>query len=172
MFYKQIFTKAHDVLFFPSSEQTIEYNRSLVGVTSKRQPKRRCHNAHTIFVDEEPKAITMKISVDGGSFKVAIETEYEGLVAESTAVFQETLQQAKSNDKAILRFLQIILEHRDNDDAIGYAVMGLLGWYNEVIDPVSDQDIELNLPKIVPHLINPAGDLTATSQDESKTFKH
>jgi len=61
----------------------------------------------------------MKISVDGGSFKVAIETEYEGLVGEATAIFHETLKQAKSNDKAILRFLQIIIEHRDEDDAIG-----------------------------------------------------
>ena len=43
----------------------------------------------------------MKISVDGGSFKVAIETEYEGLVGEATAIFHETLKQAKSNDKAI-----------------------------------------------------------------------
>ncbi|WP_413111727.1 hypothetical protein [Thaumasiovibrio sp. DFM-14] len=103
----------------------------------------------------------MKISVDGGSFKVAIETEYEGLVAEATEIFKETLKQATSNEKAILRFLQIIVEHRDSDDAIGYAVLGLLGWYNDVIYPVKDQDIELNLPKIVPHLINPKGDLSA-----------
>ncbi|MGF1680138.1 hypothetical protein L4D09_08255 [Photobacterium makurazakiensis] len=114
----------------------------------------------------------MKISVDGGSFKVAIETEYDGLIEESTAIFHETLEQAKSNDKAILRFLQIILEHRDENDAIGYATMGLLGWYNEVINPVEDKDIELNLAKILPHLINPAGDLTATSENETNTFKH
>ncbi|MCW8329250.1 hypothetical protein MD588_10575 [Photobacterium sp. SDRW27] len=114
----------------------------------------------------------MKISVDGGSFKVAIETEYEGLIAEATDIFQATLKQAQSNDKAILRFLQIILEHRESDDAIGYAVLGLLGWYNEKIDPVEDKDIELNLPKILPHLINPAGDLTATSENEKNTFKH
>jgi|GEM_PF-2029596 len=115
----------------------------------------------------------MKISVDGGSFKVAIETEYEGLVAEATAVFQETLEQAKTNDKAILRFLQIILEHRDSDDAIGYAVLGLLGWYNQVIDPVIDQDIELNLPKILPHIINPPGDIDAASAATTNTFtKH
>ncbi|MGR5126032.1 hypothetical protein [Photobacterium swingsii] len=114
----------------------------------------------------------MKISVDGGSFKVAIETEYEGLIVEATQIFHETREKAKSNDKAILRFLQIILEHRESDDAIGYSVLGLLGWYNEVIDPVQDQDIELNLPKILPHLINPAGDLTATSDNEANTFKH
>ncbi|HIF9221157.1 TPA: hypothetical protein ACX6QD_002652 [Photobacterium damselae] len=114
----------------------------------------------------------MKISVDGGSFKVTIETGYEGLVGEATAIFHETLKQAKSNDKAILRFLQIIIEHRDEDDAIGYAVLGLLGWYNEVINPVTNHDIELNLPKIIPHLINPSGDLTATSTTETNTFKH
>lgn len=56
----------------------------------------------------------MKITVDGGSFKVSIDTEFEGLLTEATAVFDETLVQAKSNDKAILRFLQIILEHRDS----------------------------------------------------------
>nr|WP_086940578.1 hypothetical protein [Thaumasiovibrio occultus] len=114
----------------------------------------------------------MKISVDGGSFKVAVETEFEGLSDEALAIYQQTLEQAKSKDKAILRFLQIILEHRDSDDAIGYAVMGLLGWYIEVIEPISDQDIELNLPKILPHMINPAGDLTAVSEAESQTFKH
>lgn len=114
----------------------------------------------------------MKITVDGGSFKVSIDTEFEGLLAEATAVFDETLVQAKSNDKAILRFLQIILEHRDSDDAIGYAVLGLLGWYNTVINPVTDNDIELNLPKIVPHLLNPAGDINATSDNDTTTFKH
>ena len=114
----------------------------------------------------------MKITVDGGSFKVSIDTEFEGLLAEATAVFDETLVQAKSNDKAILRFLQIILEHRDNDDAIGYAVLGLLGWYNTAINPVTDNDIELNLPKIVPHLLNPAGDINATSDNDTTTFKH
>ncbi|WP_162047835.1 hypothetical protein [Vibrio taketomensis] len=109
----------------------------------------------------------MKISVDGGSFKVAIETEYEGLIAEATDVFHETKAQAQTNERAILRFLQIIIEHSDEDDAIGYAVLGLLGWYNEVINPVQDADIELNLPKILPHLLNPTGDMaafTATSQ--------
>lgn len=114
----------------------------------------------------------MRISVDSGSFKVAIETEYEGLVAEATDIFQTTLKQAKSNDKAVLRFLQIILEHRESDDAIGYAVLGLVGWYNDVIGPIADKDIELNLPKILPHIINPAGDLTATSANEVNTFKH
>ncbi|MCD9540329.1 hypothetical protein GLP22_03730 [Photobacterium carnosum] len=114
----------------------------------------------------------MKITVDGGSFKVSIDTEFEGLLAEATAVFDETLGQAKSNDKAILRFLQIILEHRDSDDAIGYAVLGLLGWYNTAINPVTDNDIELNLPKIVPHLLNPAGDINATSDNDTTTFKH
>lgn len=112
----------------------------------------------------------MKISVDGGSFKVAIDTEYDGLLAESTSIFHETREQAGSNDKAILRFLQIIIEHREEDDAIGYAVLGLLGWYNEVIYPVENKDIELNLPKILPHILNPAGDLTATTKDEKKTF--
>ena len=114
----------------------------------------------------------MKITVDGGSFKVSIDTEFEGLLAEATAVFDETLVQAKSNDKAILRFLQIILEHRDSDDAIGYAVLGLLGWYNTAINPVTDNDIELNLPKIVPHLLNPVGDINATSDNDTTTFKH
>ena len=114
----------------------------------------------------------MKITVDGGSFKVSIDTEFEGLLAEATAVFDETLVQAKSNDKAILRFLQIILEHRDSDDAIGYAVLGLLGWYNTAINPVTDNDLELNLPKIVPHLLNPAGDINATSDNDTTTFKH
>ncbi|PST91366.1 hypothetical protein C9I86_08740 [Photobacterium sp. NCIMB 13483] len=114
----------------------------------------------------------MKITVDGGSFKVSIDTEFKGLLAEATAVFDETLVQAKSNDKAILRFLQIILEHRDSDDAIGYAVLGLLGWYNTAINPVTDNDIELNLPKIVPHLLNPAGDINATSDNDTTTFKH
>ncbi|MGF1724225.1 hypothetical protein [Photobacterium nomapromontoriensis] len=114
----------------------------------------------------------MKISVDGGSFKVAIETEYEGLVTEATDIFQATLKQAKTNDKAILRFMQIIIEHRESDDAIGYAVLGLLGWYNLFINPVEDKDIELNLAKILPHLVNPAGDLTATSNNEANTFKH
>ncbi|WP_318407308.1 hypothetical protein [Photobacterium leiognathi] len=114
----------------------------------------------------------MKITVDGGSFKVSIETEYEGLIDESTAVYNATLEQAKTTDKAILRFLQIILEHRDSDDAIGYAVLGLLGWYHKVINPVEDKDIELNLPKILPHLLNPAGDITATSQTEKTTFVH
>ncbi|KAE8178595.1 hypothetical protein [Photobacterium carnosum] len=114
----------------------------------------------------------MKITVDGGSFKVSIDTEFEGLLAEATAVFDETLVQAKSNDKAILRFLQIILEHRDSDDAIGYAVLGLLGWYNTAINPVTNNDIELNLPKIVPHLLNPAGDINATSDNDTTTFKH
>ncbi|MEC6831569.1 hypothetical protein VXS06_07280 [Photobacterium toruni] len=114
----------------------------------------------------------MKITVDGGSFKVSIDTEFEGLLTEATAVFDETLIQAKSNDKAILRFLQIILEHRESDDAIGYAVLGLLGWYNAAINPVTDKDIELNLPKIVPHLLNPAGDINATSGNDKTTFKH
>ncbi|KLV03692.1 hypothetical protein ABT56_17905 [Photobacterium aquae] len=114
----------------------------------------------------------MKITVDGGSFKVAIETEYEGLVCEAEAIYNKTLEQAKSNDKAILRFLQIILDHRDSDDAIGYAVLGLLGWYHVAINPVADQDIELNLAKILPHLINPSGDLTATSASEKTTFLH
>ncbi|MEZ8194412.1 MULTISPECIES: hypothetical protein [Vibrio] len=103
----------------------------------------------------------MRISVDGGSFKVAIETEFDGLVAESTDIFHATRKQAESTDKAILRFLQIIIEHSDEDDAIGYAVLGLLGWYNEVINPITDKDIDLNLAKILPHLINPKGDLTA-----------
>jgi hypothetical protein len=114
----------------------------------------------------------MRISVDGGSFKVSIETEYAGLITEATDIFHETRQQAKSNDKAILRFLQIIIEHRDEDEAIGYAVLGLLGWYNEIINPVEDKDIELNIAKILPHLINPTGDLTATSANEVNTFKH
>lgn len=114
----------------------------------------------------------MKITVDGGSFKVSIDTEFEGLLIEANTVFEETLLQAKSNDKAILRFLQIILEHRDSDDAIGYAVLGLLGWYNSAINPVTDQDIELNLPKIIPHLLNPTGDITATSDNDATTFTH
>lgn len=114
----------------------------------------------------------MKISVDGGSFKIAIETEYEGLISEATDIFHETLTQAQTNEKAILRFLQIILEHRDEDEAIGYAVLGLIGWYNEAIDPVENKDIELNLPKILPHVINPSGDLTANSENEKNTFKH
>ena len=114
----------------------------------------------------------MKISVDGGSFRVAVETEFEGLIDEATVIYNETLEQAKSSDKAILRFLQIILEHRDSDDAIGYAVLGLLGWYHATINPVEDKDMELNLPKILPHLINPAGDLTATSTNEQSTFLH
>ncbi|MBL4830371.1 MAG: hypothetical protein JKY55_10880 [Aliivibrio sp.] len=113
----------------------------------------------------------MRISVDGGSFKVAIETEYEGLVVEASNIFHTTRKQAESNDKAILRLLQIIIEHRDEDDAIGYAVLGLLGWYNKVINPVEDKDIELNIAKILPHLINPAGDLTATSDNDVNTFK-
>ena len=114
----------------------------------------------------------MKISVDGGSFQVAIETEFDGLIGEALAIYNETFEQAKTNDKTILRFLQIILEHRDSDDAIGYAVLGLLGWYHANINAVEDQDIELNLPKILPHLINPAGDLTATSASEGSTFLH
>ena len=114
----------------------------------------------------------MKISVDGGSFKVAIDTEYEGLVAEATAIFHETKIQAQTNERAILRFLQIIIEHSDEDDAIGYAVLGLLGWYHEVINPVEDTDIELNLPKILPHLLNPSGDMTALSANSSSTFTH
>lgn len=114
----------------------------------------------------------MRISINGGSFEVAIETEYEGLVSEATDIFHTTVEQAQSKDKAILRFLQIILEHRDEDDAVGYAVLGLLGWYNEVINPVLDKDIDINLPKILPHIINPAGDLTATSVNEANTFKH
>ena len=40
------------------------------------------------------------------------------------------------------------------------------------INPVEDKDIELNLPKILPHLINPAGDLAATSANEKGTFLH
>ncbi|CEO39543.1 conserved hypothetical protein [Photobacterium kishitanii] len=116
--------------------------------------------------------MTMKITVDGGSFKVSIDTEFEGLLTEANAVFKETLVQAKSNDKAILRFLQIILEHRDSDDAIGYAVLGLLGWYDSAITPVTDNDIELILPKIVPHLLNPAGDINATSDNDAATFQH
>ena len=114
----------------------------------------------------------MKITVDGGSFKVAIDTEYEGLVVEATAAYNETLEQAKTTDKAILRSLQIILEHRNNDDAIGYAVLGLLGWYNKKINSVTDKDIELNLPKTLPHLLNPAGDLTAFNPGEKTTFAH
>lgn len=105
----------------------------------------------------------MKISVDGGSFKVAIETEFEGIIAEAVTIFHDTREQAQSNDKAILRFLQIIIEHSDEDDAIGYAVLGLLGWYHEVINPVEDKDLELNLTKILPHLINPVGDLTTAN---------
>ena len=112
----------------------------------------------------------MKISVDGGSFKVAIETEFEGLVEEATDIFHATRKQANSNEKAILRFLQIIIEHREDDDAIGYGVLGLLGWYNEKINPVKNQDIELNLPKILPHLINPTGDLTSNSVNNTNTF--
>ncbi|MGF1730007.1 hypothetical protein [Photobacterium kasasachensis] len=114
----------------------------------------------------------MRISVDGGSFKVAIETEFEGLVDEASVIYNEALKQTKSNDKTILRFLQTILEHRDSDDAIGYAVLGLLGWYHATINPVEDKDIELNLPKILPHLINPAGDLAAFSASEKGTFLH
>jgi hypothetical protein len=114
----------------------------------------------------------MRISVDGGSFKIAIETEYEGLIAEATDIFHETLTQAKTNEKAILRFLQIILEHRDDDAAVGYSVLGLLGWYNEVIDPVEDKDIELNLPKILPHVINPSGDHSATDMTQQNATKH
>ena len=114
----------------------------------------------------------MRISVDGGSFKVAIETEFEGLVAEATDIFHTTRVQAQTNDRAILRFLQIILDHSEDDDAIGYAVLGLLGWYNEVINPVTDNNIELNLPKILPHLLNPAGDITANSANDVNTFKH
>ncbi|MCG3732315.1 hypothetical protein EXA23_03015 [Vibrio cincinnatiensis] len=103
----------------------------------------------------------MRISVDGGSFKVAIETEFDGLVAEATAIFHSTRTQAQSNDRAILRLLQIIIEHSEDDDAIGYAVLGLLGWYNEVINPVEDKDIELNLPKILPHVLNPNGAISS-----------
>lgn len=114
----------------------------------------------------------MRISVDGGSFKVAIETEFDGLVAEATSIFHATRTQAQSNDRAILRLLQIIIEHSEEDDAIGYAVLGLLGWYNEVINPVEDKDIELNLPKILPHLLNPHGDITAMSANDQYTFKH
>ncbi|GHA45898.1 hypothetical protein ACFFLZ_08640 [Photobacterium aphoticum] len=114
----------------------------------------------------------MKISLDGGSFQVAIETEFDGLVDEACAIYQQTLTQAGSNDKAILRFMQIVLEHRDSDDAIGYAVMGVLGWYHTMIQPVVDQDMTLNLAKILPHLVNPAGDLTATSAHEKQTFLH
>ncbi|OED54261.1 hypothetical protein BEI46_15335 [Aliivibrio fischeri] len=114
----------------------------------------------------------MKISVDGGSFKVSIETEFEGLVSEATTIFDDTRNQAGSNDRAILRFLQIIIENREDDDAIGYATMGLLGWYNEVIYPVENQDIVLNLPKILPHLLNPTGDLTAKSAAEMNAFNH
>lgn len=114
----------------------------------------------------------MRISVDGGSFKIAIETEFENLLEEATDIFHATRKQADSNEKAILRFLQIIIEHSEEDDAIGYAVLGLLGWYNENINPVTDKDIELNLPKILPHLINPAGDLTAFSPSDVNTFKH
>ncbi|NAX40190.1 hypothetical protein CAG53_05875, partial [Vibrio sp. V26_P1S5P106] len=82
----------------------------------------------------------MRISVDGGSFKVAIETEFDGLVVEATSIFHATRTQTQTNDRAILRLLQIIIEHREDDDAIGYAVLGLLGWYNEVIHPVEDND--------------------------------
>ncbi|WP_158116763.1 hypothetical protein [Vibrio cincinnatiensis] len=114
----------------------------------------------------------MRISVDGGSFKVVIETEFDGLVAEATAIFHSTRTQAQSNDRAILRLLQIIIEHSEDDDAIGYAVLGLLGWYNEVINPVEDKDIELNLPKILPHVLNPNGDLTAMNINEPQTFTH
>ncbi|MDN3679844.1 hypothetical protein QWZ04_05810 [Vibrio tapetis subsp. quintayensis] len=114
----------------------------------------------------------MRISVDGGSFNVAIETEFTGLVGEITDIYNETLEQATSSDLAVLRFLQIIIENNENDDAIGYAVLGLLGWYNTVIGEVKDKDIELNLPKILPHLINPAGDLNATCDNGLKTFLH
>ncbi len=114
----------------------------------------------------------MRISVDGGSFKVAIETEFDGLVSEITDVYQETIEQVSSSDLAVLRFLQIIIENRDNDDAIGYAVLGLLGWYNEIIGAVKDKDIELNLPKILPHLLNPAGDLNASCDNGVTTFLH
>lgn len=114
----------------------------------------------------------MKISVDGGSFKVSIETEFTGLISEATAILDETRKQAGSNDRAILRFLQIIIENPEDNDAIGYATMGLLGWYNDVIYPVEDQDITLNLPKILPHLLNPTGDLTAKSAAEMITFAH
>ncbi|MGF1696030.1 hypothetical protein L4C54_10215 [Vibrio lamellibrachiae] len=114
----------------------------------------------------------MKISVDGGSFKVAIETEFEGLIKEATDIFHATRKQAGSNEKAILRFLQIIIEHREDDDAIGYAVLGLVGWYNEKINPVTNNNIDLNLTKILPHLINPAGDLTASSPSDMATFKY
>ncbi len=114
----------------------------------------------------------MKISIDGGSFKVAIETEYQGLLAESTQIFDVTKEQAGSTDRAILRFLQIIIEYSEDNDAIGYAVMGLLGWYHQTIYPVEDKNIELHLTKILPHLLNPAGDLTATSATEMSTFSH
>lgn len=103
----------------------------------------------------------MKITVDGGSFNIAIETEYNGLIDESTAVYHATRAQAKTTDKTLLRFLQIILEHRDDDDAIGYAVLGLLGWYHITINPLSDHNITLNLPRILPHLLNPQGDRAA-----------
>jgi hypothetical protein len=114
----------------------------------------------------------MRISVDGGSFNVAIETEFSGLITEITDIYQETLDQVNSSDLAVLRFLQIIIENSENDDAIGYSVLGLLGWYNTVIGPVENKDIELNLPKILPHLINPAGDLNATCDTGNKTFLH
>ncbi len=110
----------------------------------------------------------MKISVDGGSFKVAIETEFDNLIEEATVVFHQTRGQAGSNEKAILRFLQIIIEHSEEDDAIGYAVLGLLGWYNETITPVTDKNIELNLPKILPHLINPTGDISPSNTNVVK----
>jgi len=114
----------------------------------------------------------MKITVDGGSFKISVDTEYDNLITEATSIFNTTLNQAKSSDKTILRFLQIIIENKENNDAIGYAILGLLGWYHLTIHSVEHKDIELNLPKIIPHIINPTGDFTATSQQGEQTFKH
>ncbi|WP_087019718.1 hypothetical protein [Thaumasiovibrio subtropicus] len=114
----------------------------------------------------------MKISVDGGSFQLAIETDFEGLVGEAIAIYKETFDQAGANDKTLLRFLQIIIEHGDEDEAIGYAVFGLLGWYHLHINPVEDEDIVLNLPKIIPHLINPVGDMVSLNPNAANTFKH
>ncbi|UJF18057.1 hypothetical protein L0B53_13630 [Vibrio sp. SS-MA-C1-2] len=110
----------------------------------------------------------MRITIQGGSFELAVEVPYSiELIEEAQSIYKETKLLTKSSDGAITRFLQIIIEHQDttqeDDDACGYAIFGLLGWYHIQIEAVtSDEDVTIDLPNIMPHIINPYGDQAPT----------
>lgn len=110
----------------------------------------------------------MRITIQGGSFELAVEVPYSiELIEEAKSIYNETKQLTKSSDGAITRFLQILIEHQgttqEDDNACGYAVFGLLGWYHiQIQQVISDDDVTIDLPNILPHIINPYGDSAPT----------